>query len=165
MRFYLFSRVQKFHKKEKRRKIMAARHWCREQSAHKRVPTRLTQSRIWFSLTVQRSSMHLFKRVDLVGKSILFQDSKGFNGVLVGLKALQAGSLPRQLEVVPRPLPVTRLLSAQTIQLLLDYHLIMKPVERGPVVRLWHWKTAARFLLFHSTRCQRFKRGGVDVLS
>ena len=45
----------------------------------------------------------------------------------------QARVLPGQLEVVPRPLPVSQVVPPNTAQLLLDDHLVVKPGQGGRI--------------------------------
>ena len=73
--------------------------------------------------------MHPFKRVGILGESILFHNCECLDGFLVIGQALKARVLPRQLEVVPCSFPVTGLLPSQTVQLLLYYHFIMEPAH------------------------------------
>ena len=73
--------------------------------------------------------MHPFKRVCILGESILFHNCECLDGFPVISQALKARILPRQLEVVPRSFPVAGLLSSQTVELLLYYHFIMEPAH------------------------------------
>ena len=73
--------------------------------------------------------MHPFKRVCILGESILFHYCECLDGFPVIGQALKARILPRQLEVVSRSFPVAGLLSSQTVQLLLYYHFIMEPAH------------------------------------
>ena len=74
--------------------------------------------------------MHPFKRVSILGESILFHNRECLDGFpVIGLQAFKARILPRQLEVVSRSFPVAGLLSSQTVELLLYYHFIMEPAH------------------------------------
>ena len=73
--------------------------------------------------------MHPFKRVCILGESILFHNCECLDGFPVISQALKARILPRQLEVVSRSFPVAGLLSSQTVELLLYYHFIMEPAH------------------------------------
>ena len=73
--------------------------------------------------------MHPFKRVCILGESILFHNRECLDGFPVIGQALKARILPRQLEVVSRSFPVAGLLSSQTVELLLYYHFIMEPAH------------------------------------
>ena len=74
--------------------------------------------------------MHPFKRVSILGESILFHNRECLDGFpVIGLQTLKARILPRQLEVVSRSFPVAGLFSSQTVELLLYYHFIMEPAH------------------------------------
>ena len=73
--------------------------------------------------------MHPFKRVSILGESILFHNCECLDGFPVIGQTLKARILPRQLEVVSRSFPVAGLLSSQTVELLLYYHFIMEPAH------------------------------------
>ena len=152
----------------RRRKEEGLWHWCGDQSAHKRV-------------FCQQGSPNRSFSADSSSHSLAFHINASFQASwpcwgthsFLGQwrsqlsfgrgQALQAGRLPGKLEVVSRPLPIQRLLSPQTIQLLLNDHLIMKPVEEWPLldtgIKNWPPVRAAFSLFLDSTLKDAKRRG------